>query len=492
MHPVGIAGLESAARTPKGQISYRQFFFNERGPAKSFAVHYAYAPVEKHEVAFGEDPERKSNAMVSTVVLIDSGRYRAYGSWRSPDERLQGMRIWESEDCLNWEPLRLGQVEDTNIIFLENLPGDQSAIGGPKVVRLGDGRWRMYAWKHREGHLRYIVAESDDGLRWRVTDINKPALYHPHDGGLWKMAEGLAREEMVEMKVSPEEAMTRKRLWSNDASDVIYNDHLDRFECYSVWLHPAIEDRRVDVDNAPGVHRLIQRRLSADGLNFSDPQLVLMPDERDPWDLQFYFLNPLYYEDFIIGRLGHYRVEDGQQSMDTELCFSLDGVTWHRPLRGGWIPRSKPGSGLCDTVGIYAGGPWIDKGDKWLTLYAGTPNPHNSRTYNARTMAASFPRNRFIGVAADRVTGGFMSEPFFPQKGEITLDADIRGWLKAELCDGFGRKLPGFHLQNSAVVTGDSPNHLLRWDSGSVADHLHECLRLRFEMQDAVVYNFAF
>lgn len=174
---------------------------------------------------------------------------------------------------------------------------------------------------------------------------------------------------MIEVPLPPNEVLARKRLWTNDSTHVYFNDQLCRFECYSVWLHPAIPDRRVDVDNAPGVHRLIHRRLSEDGINWSDAQLILMPDDRDPWDLQFYFLAVQWHEDIMIGMLGYYRVEDGQQTMDTDLCFSRDGYHWERPVRGGWIPRSEEDSGAMDTKGIYAGNFWVDLGNRWLILY---------------------------------------------------------------------------------------------------------------------------
>ena len=84
-----------------------------------------------------------------------------------------------------------------------------------------------------------------------------------------------------------------------------------------------------------------------------------------------------------------------------------------------------------------------------------------------------------------------MTEPFFPA-GEIRIDADIRGWLRAELCDAFGRKLPGFHLMDSIPVKGDSESHVLRWKNSSVADHLFECLRLRLEYSEGIVYGIGF
>jgi hypothetical protein len=246
----------------------------------------------------------------------------------------------------------------------------------------------------------------------------------------------------------------------------------------------------VDIDNAPGVHRLIHRRFSEDGLNWSDAELIVMPDSRDPWDLQFYFMSVHWHEDWMIGRIGYYRVADGLQTMDTDLCFSRDGRHWGRPVRGGWIPRSEDG---FDKMGIYAAASWVDLGDRWLTLYSGTPVPHNAvKAYESAPMAASFLKNRFVGLAADRTPGGFMTEPFFPAGETIRVDADIRGSLRVELCDAFGRKLTGFHMMDSVPVTGSSESHVLRWKTASSADHRFECLRLRFEYTDGEIYGVDF
>jgi len=464
-------------------ISHRLFFFDD--PAKAYGVHHAYAPVKK--LGCNIDGGDYACLDFGDPVVMEDGSYRCYGTVRPADERTMAIGLWESADALNWRPVNLG--EGTNLVRFENLPGDQGSVGLPNVLRLKDGTWRMYFWKHRDGHLRYLIAESKDGLKWRVLDINKPALYHPHDGGLWKLAEGLSVHDAPEIKLPMSEFLARKHLWSNDSTHIHYNPQMDRFECYSVWLHPAIPERRVDVDNAPGVHRLIHRRLSGDGINWSDAELIIMPDDRDPWDLQFYFMSVHRQEGWMIGRLGYYRVADGMQSMDTDLCFSRDGYRWQRPVRGGWIPRSKEG---MDSVGIYAAASWLDLGDKWLTLYSGTPTPHNAKAHKSRPMAVSFAKNRFVGLEAGRTPGGFMTEPFFPAGDEIRLDADIRGSLRAELCDAFGKKLPGFHLMESIPVTGDSPAHLLKWKNASAADHRYECLRLRFEYTDGIVYGVDF
>ncbi len=326
-----------------------------------------------------------------------------------------------------------------------------------------------------------------------MPDFERPALYHPLEGGLWRWAQGLAPDMVAEtLTLSPEEAARHKRLSSNDATYVYYNDRLDRYECYSVWLHPAVPDRRVDVDNAPGVHRLLHRRLSADGLDWGDPELILMPDARDPWDLQFYYMAMQWHEDWQIASVGYYRVEAGQQTQDLMLCFSRDGRQWQRPVRGGLIPR-RPGE--VDSMGIYAPNVWLDLGDRWLILYTGTPDAHNAPRESRRgvtPLGAALAKNRFVGLAAGATPGGFLTEPFIPAAPEITLDADIRGWLRAELCDAFGRKLPGHHLMDALPVHGDSEGHVLRWRDQATDAHRYEAVRLRFEFAEGVIYGVGF
>jgi hypothetical protein len=110
-------------------------------------------------------------------------------------------------------------------------------------------------------------------------------------------------------------------------------------------------------------------------------------------------------------------------------------------------------------------------------------------------------------MAAGRTPGGFLSEPFYPQGEAIAVDADVRGWLRAELCDIFGRKHEGYHLMDAVPVHGDSPAHVLRWQGRDACpfDRLRagsersegtgfrfDAVRLRFEFTEGVVYGIAF
>lgn len=178
--------------------------------------------------------------------------------------------------------------------------------------------------------------------------------------------------------------------------------------------------------------------------------------------------------------------------MDLELIFSRDGRRWERPLRGGFIPREPGGR---DAEGVYPPNAWIDRGDNWLCLYTGSARKHNqhARTDLPRNciMAASWAKHRFVGLRAGHVPGGFLTPVVYPQAAEIRLDADVRGWLRAELCDAWGRKIEGYTLEDSITVHGDATAHVLRWRDRDTGEFRHDPVRLRFEYTDADVYGVA-
>jgi hypothetical protein len=104
-------------------------------------------------------------------------------------------------------------------------------------------------------------------------------------------------------------------------------------------------------------------------------------------------------------------------------------------------------------------------------------------------MAASWRKNRFVGLRAGSTPGGFLTPVFYPQGPDIRVDADVRGWLRAELCDAWGQKIQGYHLEDSLEFTGDSTSHTLRWRGHDTAAFRHDPVRLRFEFADADLYG---
>jgi hypothetical protein len=481
-------------------------FYDSRALSAVHGLHLEGVPVTKHGVVFDRERPADLDGVMSfagTVMQLDDGRFRMYYSCRQRKPSVFRVAVAESADGFHWDRPQFGQLdwegEDTNHLQIGGLLRGANIIQ-PQVVRGPGGRWLMYCWlhEHDRGHIRYLISESDDGLNWRLTDLDRPAVYHPADRevGQSGWVAGLTQASPDDRFAAERKLdwMEAKRLRSNDATYVYYDAERRLFEMYSVWLLPnsPATHRHTPRDNAPQVLRAIHHRTSEDGLRWSAPELLIVPDEHDPLDQQFYYLAVHRQQDWRLGFLGHYRC--WEQTMDVELCFSRDGRDWLRPLRGGWIPRDPLPELGC--MSVYATSDVLDLGDEQLMLYTAGNTKHNSQLPPGvehpwrGVMAATWPKGRFAGLATSPNTLGSLAlKPFIPQCPKITVDADIRGWLRAELRDPFGMPIDGFQLADSMPVTGNSRSHVLRWQDGATtAPYQYDAVSLRLEITAGVVY----
>ena len=181
--------------------------------------------------------------------------------------------------------------------------------------------------------------------------------------------------------------------------------------------------------------------------------------------------------------------------MDLELCFSRDTHRWLRPLRGGWVPRGDADE--TDHMSVYAPNRLIDFGDRWRLLYRAGNVKHNGElpegvdTAKRETMVAEVQKGRFAGLSTtDRCIGSLSLRPFVLSSDRITVDAEVRGRLQAELRDPYGRPLPGFELNSCRPVSGDSQSHELRWTSGKKPlDYRYDLIGLRIEIEEGTIYS---
>ncbi|MCK5801918.1 MAG: hypothetical protein KAI66_03760 [Lentisphaeria bacterium] len=488
----------------------RVFFFDDRALLDRSGLSLRPVPVEKHGVIMDrEGPSDLGGVSVfaGSVIPLDDGRFRMfyYVSRRTPS--VMRIAIAESEDGFQWTRPLLGQEtwegRDTNHIRIEGL-SEGANITQPSVVRLPDGSWRMYCWLHGQdrGIIRYIVSDSDDGLRWRSVGLDQPAVFHPSDlevgqaGWTAGLTQAHPNGRFEDRRVW--DFMAAKRLRSNDATNVYYDAETGLFEMFSVWLLPNKEGsgRRTPHDNAPAVLRVIHRRVSEDGLNWGDAELVITPDASDPLSQQFYYLAQHREEDWRIGFLGNYPCWD--QTMDLEMCFSRDGREWLRPLRGGFVPRGPVPEPDC--MSVYATNALLSVADdRNLLLYRGGNNHHNHSLPEGvdeewwGILGASWRRGRFAGMTtAPNSIGRLLFKPFVQNGGEISLDADIRGHVRAELRDPVsGKRMEGFELHDSHALSGDSSRIVLRWgeEGRSTACYQHDPLSLYLEIHDGTIYS---
>lgn len=435
-----------------------------------------------------------------SVVDLSDGGYRMYYTRMGE----QGFRIAvaQSDDGIHWErpSYAFNDKPDVgaNEIYVSGLPDDVTGYCQGQVFRLADDKWRMYFWAHGS-RIRYTIADSKDGLSWHVSDYNRPVVCHPSEFGDWGVSQGKVvgcddARKLAERGITVKNHMSLKALRSNDATYVYADAGSGSYEMYSVWLLPNFEGsgRHVDKDNAPNVLRTIHRRTSSDGLTFSDPEIVIVPDAADPLDLQFYYLSVHKQDGWRFGFLGRYPC--AEQTMDIELCFSQDGVNWDRPLRQPWLKRGCNGD--FDSKMVIAPNRLLDAGDYWLMLYQGTNRTHDwwslPKPQNSGRMivcGARFLKNRFAGLSADsKQAGTLLTKPFIPTGRVLQLDANIRGKLLAELCDPFGKPLPGYDKRCFDTVSGNSTQHILSWRGHSLDEYCYDAITLRLEIHDAEIY----
>ena len=486
------------------------FFFDDAELHRTSGLHRTYGPVEKLGVmTLDGEPwdfiHEPSASFAGTIIERPGGGWWMYYSHYSYEEGIYfRLALAESDDGLTWNRVDLGPAraegQPRNIITVKGLPPNENIIQ-PQVVPAPEGGWLMYFWLHghERGVVRYVAAESDDGYAWRIVNLETPCLFHPSDYqvGPSGWAAGLTKAPAEERYADKRtyNHLAAKRLRSNDATYVYTMPDGAGYEMFTVWLIPNHEGtgRHIPHDNAPGVVRALQRRTSADGIAWSDPELIIWPDDDDAADMQFYYISRDMEEDWRIGFIGHYRCWD--QTMAIEPAFSRDGRQWSRPLRGNWIPWGTVED--TDPVSMYAPNRFVDLEDgRRLLLYTGHSILHNSKLPEGVTekrraiMGAAVPRGRYLGLrTADRQAGWIETKPFIQTAEVITVDADIRGALRYELCNPFGMPLEGFHLAECDTVKGNDGRTALTWNGRTTKDYQYDAVMLRLEIDGGTVYS---
>ncbi len=177
--------------------------------------------------------------------------------------------------------------------------------------------------------------------------------YHSKDGKHWSAWEKLVID-------------TRDSLWISQLPDGTY-------QTYHKTCMPALPGGLIPYDCAVGECRIMVRRTSATGTEWSPYQLSITPDWLDSPDTQFMELIADPERDGYVGLLTVYHALS--QTIDVQFAASRDGKTWWRPDRRACIPL-KP-------LGEYGGGmiwpmqPAIHHGGRVYLYYSACDGLHN-------------------------------------------------------------------------------------------------------------------
>ena len=340
-------------------------------------------------------PTRNLSAFPATVEQIADNNLRMWYSDITNDV----FTIARAEGNLKrgFKPMRFRLndrfVAKASVPTLGNLPKEWMPTQ-PVHIMLPSGGFRLYFWAHcyKQGIVRYLAADSDDGVVYNVVNAHSPCLYHYCDRAGNPRLPGISGLAGLRSKVKRPacEQMSPPELVCNDATTV-YRLPDQSFEVYSAAIISVRKDspEYIPWDNCPGKRRLIRRWTSVDGLHFIPSGTVLAPDENDhPW-IQFYYLSVRHRPDGTRdGIIGLYDVL--AQRMDFERCVSQDGIHWHRE-RKIWLDR-KPGE-VC----VYAvGTPFISDGDHELLFYTAFNYTHNAKYRIGKKLKGDIRCVRFL------------------------------------------------------------------------------------------------
>ncbi len=411
------------------------------------------SPPWEHDVGFA-----------GTVIRDpDDGTFRAwYQGWFN--DRYPACYA-TSSDGIHWHKPELGLVEESGS-SANNRVLNEACV--PNVMFDArdpdpDRRYKMLYWdyslprQHRQAS--FSVAFSPDGIHWNEFEGNP---------------------------VRADTGDTHSLLgWDESVGK------------YVAYIRPG---RNYEYDGKSGRDdyiRLIGRSVSDDFESWSEPEVVLGPDEDEP-NLEFYGMPAFRYEGLYLGLPWAYHTYPEETysraggTTDIQLAVSRDGIEWERAGdRQAFIPLGPPGSFDQGILGC-AKEP-VRVGDELWFYLAGSDGDHGSKFRNARGFLAKLRLDGFVSVDASDTVGTVTTKPFQCDGGTLSVNADARGGtLAVAVIDESGYEAEGMPMIDCAVMDVDSVRQRVTWRDHVSLDHLKgQAIRLKFYLRSARLYSFA-
>lgn len=255
--------------------------------------------------------------------------------------------------------------------------------------------------------------------------------------------------------------------------------------------------------------RLVYLAVSRNMQDWSEPVLVLAPDETDDAQTRreggicshFYNLSAFPYGTQWLGLVTHFRhlrdvprdgtARSGQDGpIDVQLVYSRDGRTWRRcEDRTPVIPNGPyPYDAGC-ILGL-ANQPVLVDDEVWFYYTAITTTHGGVMPEKRVTIArAAWRRDGWVSLGTD-AGNGLIETTTLPLAGTLTLNADAaRGEIAVEVLDETGRVVPGYSRQDCLPVRQDAVNQPVRWRSHAALP-ARSGLSLRIHLNTARLFSY--
>jgi hypothetical protein len=216
---------------------------------------------------------------------------------------------------------------------------------------------------------------------------------------------------------------------------------------------------------------------------------VLVPDEKDEGETQFYAMGGLINRGgLLIGLVKVLRDEvhndpndpSAHGIGDTTLAYTRDGIHWTRD-REPFIPRN-PKVGTFDHAMTW-GDCQLIVGDELFIYYGGYMHGHKTNRFVERQIGlARMPLDRYVARSAGAQRATLLTKQLM-LNGKLTLNAKIDGSLQVRLIDSHGNTLDKEYPP--LRLSGDSLSHAIKWP------RINRTVRIGFQMSHAKLYGFA-
>ncbi|MEJ7616682.1 MAG: hypothetical protein WKF30_06860 [Pyrinomonadaceae bacterium] len=428
----------------------------------------------------------------------------------------------------DWPLNRLDHVERrigrptpvTESVFVD--PYVNVTWGYPSVFKDPSRRaqWQcLYqGWDAKRERLYPLIAESEDGIVWRVPDLSAevdlPGRAYPHqvlpveEFNEWSPCyydERAPSDERLKglvvafgkdyaksyLWVSADGRRWRRKegvIWQPEAPDpvscVFWNSVRSS---YVITTRPMGSDRRIS---------LIETK---DWRNFSSAELALQTDAQDTPLAEAYGMPVFFYEGFYIGLLWIYHVTPEvagasphkfwRGKIDAQLAYSRNGWHFQRGLRERFMPNAEPGefgAGCLQPASMV-----IDEKDR-IRIYSsatkfehGVPIPGDGAIIQ-HTMR----RDGFVYLQSTGGPGTIGTRPLLWQGGPLKINlAATGGEAHVQITDSAGTPLTGYAFNDCEPFAGDALYWQPRWKEGrSLASFPERTLRIEVRLSNARLY----
>lgn len=255
--------------------------------------------------------------------------------------------------------------------------------------------------------------------------------------------------------------------------------------------------------HSPHFYRSIGRAESPDMIHWAEPETILVTDDQDYPDTEFYWLHTMPYENWTVGLLWIFSTTN--TTHHPEFVFSRDSIHFNRDFREPIIYRGDNGD--FDSVSLYAKQPIVHDNEIYC-FYYGTNwrSPEQLLVLGDKATAgiglAKLPLDGFVSLEGAKLKNSVVTTRSFTFTGEalyLNMRAALQQWgaepceVKVEILDGRHKPFEGFTFSDADTVTTTGLNQKISWNGNTDVSSLQgKPVRLKIYFKNAKLYAFQF